>query len=159
MNKLWDEFLGMVRSRPKLFGWLTAIAVVVMGIDFFARGYVPRDEELRKFSAPGVSFIPKRVAADTIRARLLAVLPDPRPPEAEKPKPREIALQGIFASRGSRTAALVLLPQGDQPLERRNLQVASEIDGWVIERISGTSVTLKKGSEVKELVMFRGKTE
>lgn len=159
MKKLWDEFLGMVRGRPQLFGWLAAVAVVVMAIDFFARGYVPRDEELRKFSAPGVSSIPKLAASEVIRARLLAVLPDPRPPEAEKPKPREIALQGIFALRGSRTAALVLLPQGDQPLERRNLQVAGEIDGWVVERISGTRVTLKKGSEVKELVMFRGKTE
>lgn len=159
MKKLWTEWSGVVSGRPQLFGWLVVVAVVVMTIHFVVGVYVPRDEELRKFSAPGVSSIPRLVSTEAIRARLLAALPDPRPPEAEQPKPREITLQGIFASRGSRTAVLVLQPQGDQPLERHNLQVAGEIDGWLVERISGTRVTLKKGSEVKELVMFRGKTE
>jgi hypothetical protein len=44
-------------------------------------------------------------------------------------------------------------------MERHNVQAGGEIDGWLVDRITGTRVTLRKGSETRELVMFRGKAE
>ena len=107
-----------------------------------------------------MSVMPQYETSAVIKSRLLTALPELRSAEAEaESKPREIALQGVFAVRSQRTAALVLMPQGDKPLERRNVQIGEEVDGWTVERIAGTRVTLRKGSEVRELVLLRGKLE
>lgn len=160
MNKVLREWMQTFRERPWLFGWMAVILFLFCLLDFFARIFVARDSELRKFNAPVLLTMPRDETAELVEARLTAALPAvPQVDEAAQAKPREIALQGVFGSRGQRTAILVLLPQDEKPLERRNLQQGGEIDGWLVERIEGTRVMLRKGSESKELVMFRGKSE
>lgn len=157
---LLREWMSIVKGRMRFFSALGALMLLLGLVDFFLRVLVTRDAELRKFVAPDVVSMPKLDAPDSVQSRLLSLLPEPASAvKAAKVEPRELALQGVFIARNLRTAALVLLPQGDLPLERRNLSVGGEIDGWLVERISRNKVTMRKGSEFKELVMFRGKTE
>jgi len=160
VRALFREWMPIVKGRMRLFIALGALLLLVGSVDFFLRVFVARDAELRKFAAPDVVSMPKLDAPDFVQSRLLSLLPEPKSAaEAAEIKPRELALQGVFMARNLQIAALVLLPQGDLPLERRNLSVGGEIDGWLVERISRNKVTLRKGSELKELVLFRGKTE
>ncbi len=160
MKELLSTWLPALRGHSRFFAWLAALVCVLCLVDFMLRVYVGRDAESRKFTAPAMPAMPSDEAGTTIRSRLVAALPEVRPPEAEaEVKPREIALQGVFAVRGLRTAALVLLPQGDKLTERRNVKTGEEIDGWLVEQIAARRVTLRKGSEVRELVMLRGKVE
>lgn len=160
MKQLFGEMMLVIKRRPRLFGWLAGLACVICLVDFLTRIQVSRDAESRRFTAPVMQAMPREEAAAVIQSRLTTALPEVRPADQEvEVKPREVALQGVFMARGLRTAALVLLPQGDEPMERRNVQAGGEIDGWQVERITGTRVILRKGSEVRELVMFRGKVE
>jgi hypothetical protein len=158
MKALMAQWLQVARSNPRIFVWLGASMGLLCLLDFVFRVHVPRDDDLRRFSAPAVVVLPKADEPTSIKARLIAVLPEP-PSQADlaAAAPRELALQGIFISKQLRTAALIVLPQGDRPLERQNLPVGGQIDGWTVQRIERSSVTLQKGSESKELVMFRGK--
>ena len=160
MKQLFGEWLLVIKGRPRLFGWFAGLACLVCLVDFLTRIQVLRDAESRRFTAPVMQTMPREETAAVIQTRLTTALPEIRPvDEAAEVKPRDVALQGVFMSRGLRTAVLVLLPQGDKPMERHNVQSGGEIDGWLVERITGTRVTLRKGSETRELVMFRGKVE
>jgi hypothetical protein len=160
MKTLLNEWMPLLRRQSTFFIALGLTLVVFALIDFFLRIYVARDAELRKFLAPEVLSMPTLEKSDAVQSRLVGILPEPKPTsDTAEVKPRELALQGVFTTRNFQTAALVLLPQGDLPIERRNLSVGGEIDGWFVERITRNRVTLRKGSELKELVLFRGKTE
>lgn len=158
MKALMAQWLRIIRSNPRMFVWSGALMGLLCLLDFALRVYVPRDDDLRRFSAPAVVALQKTDEPISIKSRLIAALPEP-PSQADlaAATPREVALQGIFISKQLRTAALIVLPQGDRPLERQNLPVGGQIDGWTVQRIERSSVTLQKGSESKELVMFRGK--
>ena len=156
MKALLDLWLEIARRNQQLFVGLTGLLVSIFLLDFSLRVFVSRDDELRKFSAPELRPLASGMRMDVIRSRLERALPAPPSTEELAAKqPRDIALQGVFISRGSRVAALVLLPQGDKPLERRNVALGGEVDGWTVERVEVSRVALKKGSETKELVMFR----
>ena len=160
MKKAIVAWWPVIRQRPRLFAGVVVLVLVICLLDFALRVFVGRDAESRKFTAPAMPVMPQYETSAVIKSRLLTALPELRSLEAEaEATPREIALQGVFAVRGQRTAALVLMPQGDKPLERRNVKTGEEIDGWTVERIAGTRVTLRKGSEVRELVLLRGKVE
>ena len=160
MRELLFQWMPIVKRQRGLFVALGVLLLVTGLFDFFLRVFVPRDAELRKFAAPDVVLMPKLDQSDSVRIRLLRLLPEPKSmAAAAEIKPRELALHGVFTSHNLRTAAMVLLPQGDLPLERRNLSVGGEIDGWLVEGISRNKVTLRKGSELKELILFRGKME
>jgi len=156
MKTLFLNWVQIAKRNKRLFAWLSGALALIFLLDFSLRVFVARDDELRKFLAPVVHPLANSTGMEAIRARLEAALPAPPPAEElAAAQPREIALQGVFISKRSRVAALVLLPQGNKPLERRNVGLGGEIDGWTVERVEVSRVALKKGSETKELVMFR----
>lgn len=156
MNARFREWLELISQRRTFF---VSFVVLIFGacvLDFLVRVYIPRDEALRQFTAPTVESLPPRNEGSAIRARLDIALPPPKSSEdlSEAP-PREIVLQGVFISKGKKVASMVLLPQGDKPLERKIVEIGGEIDGWSVEHIDNRKVGLSKGTERKELVMFR----
>jgi|GEM_PF-4753570 len=156
MRSVLSAWIQLTKRNKGLFAWLTAVLAASFLLDFSLRVFVSRDDELRKFSSPKVHPLAKSEGVDAIRARFEAIFPaPPSQEEVAAAMPRDIALQGVFISKRSREAALVLMPQGDKPLERHILPVGGEIDGWTVQRIDHSSVTLGKGPESKELVMFR----
>ena len=158
MKALLDILFETTKRNKRLFIWVIGVLTIFFSLHFSFRVFVSRDDELRQFSAPEVRPLATSVGIEAIRARLDVALPaPPSPQEVAAAQPREIALQGVFVSKRRRIAALVLLPQGEKPLERKNLEVGGEIDGWTVEVVAATTVTLKKGSETQELVMFRGR--
>ena len=156
MKTVLKAWLQLATRSRRLFLVLSGSLISIFFVDFFIRVFVPRDGDLRKFSAPEVRSLPSGMRLEVIRARLEVALPaPPTTEELAAKRPRDIGLQGIFISRGSRVAALVLLPQGDKPIERRNVAMGGEIDGWTVERVEVSKVALRKGTETKELVMFK----
>lgn len=159
MKEIFSRGLLLVRARHRVFMAIGGFVLTAYLLDFVLRVYVPRDDELRKFVTPTLRPFPKTDSVDVIQQRLAAVLPEPASASDAPAATREISLQGIFGSSRQKSAVLVLAPQGDQPLERRTLQRGGEIEGWSVQTISRSAVTLQKGSERRELRMFRGKEE
>lgn len=152
------NWIRVVRKNRGFFSWLVGLVAALCLLDFFSRVYVGRDGALRRFAAPAVQPLRPTMETATIAERLsLALPPPPSAEEAARVRPREIALQAVFGWRQSRRAVLVLLPQDDTPIEQRAVGVGVDIDGWLVERIEASKVTLRKGTETKELVMFRTK--
>ena len=77
--------------------------------------------------------------------------PEPTPePVATKPRlPLRLTLEGVAISSDSRVAVL------RNTSNNQLLQLAEGMshDGWLLESVSGTAVTFKRGTEVSELVL------
>lgn len=157
MKDIVDSWILLATARKRMFVAIVVVVLTACLVDFLLRVHVPQDDELRKFAAPTVRPFPRTDSADFIQKRLAAVLPEPVSASDAPAVAREISLQGIFVSSRQRIAVLVLAPQGDKALERRTLQRGGEIEGWTVRAISRSAVTLQKGSELRELLMFPGK--
>lgn len=151
---LWRDFVTGYR-RPLLA--LTIVLLLVALFDFIGRIYVPRDASLRVFTAPRAVKIPEFI--DT--AKVLASLETWLPSQAvvEPPKEKEISLQGIFSSRGAGVAAVVLRDPTSGAMQSMRVAAGQEVEGWRVELISPRKVMLRKGDQVRELVLFRAPTE
>lgn len=151
---LWREAVSAYRKPMQVFGVVLAL---MMLIDFFARVYVSRDASLRTFTAPTIQKTPQRVTATAALAQIESWLPVKQ--EVEPPKERDISLQGIFSSKAGGVAAVVLRDPNSGSSESLRVAEGQIVEGWTIERIGPRKVTLRRGEQSRELLLFRPPTE
>lgn len=150
----WRERLHGPRH---LLAALTLILALIVSIDFFGRIFVSRDESLRRFEVPVIAKSVDPTPAEFMLQRVVGWVPEPKIETVVKP--REMALQAVFSQRGKTEAFILLLADADRSEERVKVAIDAEVDGWKVTSVSRTRVVLKKGDEVRELVIFRGKVE
>lgn len=135
---------------------LVVFLALAFSLDFFVRVFVSADPSARIYTPPiALSFRPPE-SAEQVLKRLETWIP-PRVVEVPPPPEREITLQGIFGSAKERRAALVVTAPGGGAPERVRATVGNVIEGWTVERIDASKVILRRGEEVRELLMFARK--
>jgi hypothetical protein len=140
---------GWDRWRLWLGLWAVT-ALPLIALDFFLRVHVPRDDELRAFTAPSSAKLTPAVTLDDVRQRLETWFPAPVVAQTVE---RTIILQAVFATGGQSSALLAATGPNGQ-VERVRAPVGHVIDEWVVETIEPKRVVLKRGEERRELVMF-----
>jgi hypothetical protein len=154
---LRDAWQVLRASYRRPFYVVLVIAALVMSIDFALRVFVARDPGLRRFTPPAEQTIARAETPEQIRQQLDLWLPtEPKEPEVVE---RQISLQGVFGSGTEIAAILALSPPTGAPVERVRATAGQVVEGWTVERITRREVTLKKGVESRELLLFRPRTE
>jgi len=153
----WARLREVLHGPRHLLAMLTLVLFLVVLIDFFDRIFVSRDESLRRFDTPAIAKVINPTSAETILERVTVSVPEPKVEIVVKA--REMALQAVFSQRGKTEAFILLLADAGRPEERVKVAVDAEVDGWKVASINRTRVTLKRGDEQRELVIFRGKVE
>ena len=151
---LWRDLLAGDRRLLLAVAALLGAAVLT---DFVLRVHVPRDASLREFTRPPKLEVPAPVAAPVAAAAVESWLPA-TPVEAAK-KEREFLLRGIFRSRSAAAVALGLRDPDTGATQALRAAQGEVVDGWTIERIEPRRVTLRRGEEDRELLLFRRPAE
>ena len=157
MNNLRLLMSSVRQDHRGPFIGLLVLLISGFAVDFVTRALILRDDSMRSFTIPQVARVTPAEDQKSILKRFEAWVPAKLVVEAAPPE-REISLQGVFGAGVEARAALALSVPGTPP-ERIRATVGQVVDGWTVERITPGRVFLKKGEELKELVLFRSRTE
>ena len=128
------------------------LAVAISILDFRSRLYVSRASEIREFSAPVIPSIAAPTPRSVVVREVAAWVGED---ESFNVKPRELVLQGIFFTTAGPRAALSLVDANGRSPQRVRAVVGDEVEGWKIEAIEARRVIIRRGSESRELVLFK----
>jgi len=157
------NWLAVQVSAIVALGWrrLIALAVVLlllMSVDFYFRILVLRDTSLRLFTTPAVTKVSAPLTTESVSQKLEMWVPKKVVVEAPPP-PSQLALQAIFGAGRDARVIIALIPPDGSPPQRFRVAAGEVVDGWTVERVGRAAVSLKKGEETKELLLFRPVTE
>ena len=157
MSRLAQLWRGLLVDYRRPLQGLGAVLLLAIVVDFVVRVHVPRDASLREFKAPASMRVPDAVPAATVAAALEAWLPSAA--VTGPPKEREIALQGIFRAPAGAIAVVTLRDPGGGAVETLRTTEGQTVEGWTVEEISARKVTLRKGEQTRDLLLFRPPAE
>ena len=154
MDKRVADWLKTVDRYNRWFWRLGGFVMAFLLLHFVAEIYVFRDDTLRSFRSPRVTVFPEVLDVGVIERRLNAAIPKRSIENTQEVVERDMQLQGVFSVGRQRFAVFALAPSGVHPLERRTMRVGGEIEGWLVESIGRSDVSLRKGADFKALALF-----
>lgn len=142
-------------SRRLVFS-VAGIALLMVMVDFPLRVLVLRDASVRAFSVP----TPPVMAIPPNEKRIEQALETwfPKLPEVTETTvvERGMSLRAVFGSAAGARAIIRLDPAGDLPAQFVTVKNGENIvDGWVVERVRGQQVVLKRNGETREMALFQ----
>lgn len=147
----WSTWRALWLDRRSLLITTAAVCFCAAALDFTLRLWVSRDSTLRVFTVPKLPAPPAAIAADAIQKQFATWMPVPVPPP---PPPPELRLQGVLGS-GSQIRASLVLVEGSGAISASFLVSKGEaVQDWVVQRIDRKGVQLKRGAEIKDLILF-----
>ena len=138
---------------------VAAVLALVAAYDFLGRVFVGRDAALRTVNAPQMTPLPQRADAEAIRQQLAAWLPalsGSLGPEAANRDPAswQFSLVGVFRQDGQQFALVNAQQQGGGTVELVQVREGDDLRGATVKQISPTRVTLLRGENPEELLIF-----
>ena len=152
------EGLIFYRENRVLVQIVIAISTIIVIVDFFGRVAVFRDQQGRLAKAPPSIVVLPFLDLDTVRGRMRSALPEIARGDAAPEK--QIKLLAVFRSIAGASAAIHVITPGSEatPL-MRVVRLGEDVEGWKVESIEPRLLLLRRDSEEKELVLFRGREQ
>lgn len=150
------DWLSFYRENRVSVQFVVAVSVLGIAVDFFSRVAVFRDRQGRPEKAPPTIVVRPFLEPDAVRGRMRSALPEVVRSDAAVEK--QFKLLAIFRSVTGASAAIHVITPGSEgtPL-MRVVRSAEDVEGWRVEAIEARRLLLRRDSEEKELVLFRGK--
>lgn len=146
-------------SPRRQIALVAAVLALVATYDFFGRIFVRRDAALRTVNAPQITPLPQRADAEAIRKQLAAWLPaltGSVGPEVANNDPSswQFSLVGVFSQDGQQFALVNAQQTGGGTVELVQVREGDDLRGATVKQISATRVTLLRGENSEELLIF-----
>ena len=146
-------------SRQRMMAIASACLLLLAGVDFFGRIYVPRHREAR----PESSFVPPAVSppvpASRIRKDLATWLPRLRPiadaPSEAADTDWGLTLLAVFSDGKGTFAVVQATPAAGGDAKVRSVVEGDDLYGYKVSRIERRRILLKGDAGERELQLFK----
>jgi len=135
---------------------VAGMGLLIVMVDFPLRVLVLRDASVRAFSVPAPPAMSPPPSHANIENALEKWFPTLQEADEATVAERGMSLRAVFGSAAGARAIIRLDPAGDLPAQFVTVKNGENVlDGWVVERVRGQQVVLKRNAETREMTLFQ----